>query len=87
MIAICAGCGRNYDDARMSTICPHPEFLTVEQATQKDLAVRLIGRHVLFAHKPEGVPPALVTTVHWDGMIELEGWSGQFAPHAFVLAD
>jgi hypothetical protein len=87
MTGSCTACNREYDDARMSTLCPHEEFLTVEQAAQKDTAIRLIGRRVLFAHKPEGVPPALVTTVHWDGMVELEGWSGQFAPHIFVLAD
>ncbi len=71
----------------MSTVCPHEEFLTVDEAAQKAVALRLLGRKVVFAHRPEGVEPARVTTVHWDGMIELEGWSGEFAPHVFLLAD
>jgi hypothetical protein len=83
----CERCAAAYDDVRRSTICPHEELLPPELMEQKIRACELIGRKVLFAHLPAGAPPALVTTVHWNGMIELEGWTGQFAPHLFLLAD
>jgi hypothetical protein len=64
-----------------------PSLLPPELMEQEIRACELLGRKVLFAHRPAGVPPALVTTVHWDGMIELECWAGEFAPHLFILAD
>lgn len=87
MNAYCIKCSTEYDDARCTTICPHEAFLTVGEATQKDLAISLLGRRVYFAHRPAGVAAVRVSAVRWDGMVELEGWSGEFAPHCFVLVD
>jgi hypothetical protein len=86
-MTVCPRCTLPYDDARRSTICPHDGLLPPELMEQKIRACELIGRKVFFANRPNGVKPALVTTVHWDGMVELEGWPGRFAPHLFVLAD
>ena len=83
----CRVCTAQYDDARCTTICPHEPFLTLDQAAQKDLAMKLLGKDVLFAHRPAGMLAARVVAVVWDGMVELDGWTGQFAPHLFVVAD
>ena len=53
MITTCPDCKASYDDARLSTICPHDPFLTVQQAEQKDLSCSLIGKRVRFAHQSE----------------------------------
>jgi hypothetical protein len=82
----CADCLAEYDDARQFTICPHEAFLSEDEAAQKDAALALLGRRVFFAHRPEGIPAARVTTVT-GGMVCLEGWAGEFAPHLFVVAE
>lgn len=87
MTNLCLNCNKDYDDARCSTICPHSEFLTVEEAKQKDLAFTLLGKRVYFAHRPAGVEPVRVQAVSRDGMIEIAGFVGEFAPHLFVLAE
>jgi hypothetical protein len=43
----------------------------------------LLGRRVWFHHEPEIEPGHLVTRITDEGLVELEGWSGQFAPHLF----
>ena len=54
---------------------------------QRDLGANLVGKYVYFAHRPAGVEAARVLRVTVDGLVELEGWAGGFAPHLFVLAD
>ena len=61
--------------------------MSEDQAAQKDAALAILGKRVYFAHRPAGVPPARVTTVTRDGMVELEGWSGLFSPHSFIIAE
>lgn len=55
-----------------------------EAADRKHAAAALVGKKVVFAHRPPGYLPALVLSANEDGMLQLEGWSGDFAPHLFV---
>jgi len=56
---------------------------------QKDQAEALAGKYVRFRHLPAKIKPTpvLVTKVLSNGMIRLFGWSGDFAPHLFVVVD
>jgi len=83
MITTCPDCKASYDDARLSTICPHDPFLTVQQAEQKDLSCSLIGKRVRFAHQSE-TEVHTIMSIGWDGMVQLRDLPGQFAPHLFV---
>lgn len=48
-------------------------------------ARELVGRRVRWAHDACGAcGTLLVTRATADGLVELEGWSGQFSPDAFV---
>jgi hypothetical protein len=85
MTASCFLCGQDYDDARCSTLCPHREFLTAEEAKQKDLAVGLLRKRIRFAHLPPGAQDTRVTSISHDGMVTIEGLPGEFAPHLFVV--
>ncbi len=53
---------------------------------QLTLARSLFGRVVRFAHEPDSCG-YLVVAVTGDGMVELKGWTGHFAPHLFVRVD
>jgi hypothetical protein len=56
-----------------------------ELAQQIAAAKRLLGRRVAFAHRPEeSFEVARVNSR--DGMLELKGLSGEFAPHIFIEA-
>lgn len=50
------------------------------------LAESLVGRYVRFAHLPAETKPTpiRVCAATSAGMVELEGWAGEFAPHLFV---
>ena len=47
------------------------------------------GDLVRFAHLPASVEPIpkRVLRVTWNGMLELEGFAGYFAPHLFVVVE
>lgn len=49
---------------------------------KKELARSLEGKALLFVDKV-----TRVTRVCSDGMVEIEGFVGQFAPHVFVVVD
>jgi hypothetical protein len=53
---------------------------------QRALGLSLLGKLVLFAHEPAGVAPTMVISCDKDGMVELLGMSGKFAPQLFKLA-
>jgi tRNA-binding EMAP/Myf-like protein len=55
-----------------------------EIVDRKIQAQALLGKLVLFVHKPQGIRPAKVVEVTSDGMVVLEGWGAEFAPHLFV---
>lgn len=54
-----------------------------EAEKQLGAAIALLGKTVRFAHQPAG-PLFRVSAVHSDGMVEIDGFSGQFAPHLFI---
>lgn len=86
MTTKCSTCGVTYDDAKCVTYCPHNQFLTDQQFQQKDKAISLLGKKVHFAHQtPENVHT--VQAVVFDGMIEISGMAGQFAPHLFKVVE
>lgn len=81
MTVTCPTCGTSYDDAERWTICPHDRLMAPAQQAQKDLALSLFGKDLMFASGLGGV--VRVQSVGWDGMVTLYGWSGEFAPHLF----
>lgn len=49
-------------------------------------ALCLVGKRVRWVHDACGhCEPMLVTRATRDGLVELEGWSGQFSPGGFVV--
>jgi hypothetical protein len=85
MLRDCQQCRKRYDDAECYTFCPHARFITAEDRGRKDLAFTLIGKPLCFAHQPNG-EKVFVESIGHDGMVTLKGWTGEFAPHLFVLA-
>jgi hypothetical protein len=64
------------------------EANTVADRKQIELARSLVGKEVKWNHKSGPDDPKYRVLQMWsDGLIELEGWSGGFAPHLFVVAD
>jgi hypothetical protein len=48
-------------------------------------AAALVGKRVRFAHLPDREDNYyLVITAH-RAMVQLEGWTGEFAPHLFLV--
>ena len=55
--------------------------------TQREQGLAILGKLVVFVHRPVGVKPRLVVSCDRDGMVELLGWEGsKFAPHLFAVA-
>lgn len=82
----CETCGAIYDDVVKLTVCPHRRFISDEDAAQKDLALRLLGKDLRWAHLGAGTSPILrIESIGPRGMVTLAGWSGEFAPHLFVV--
>lgn len=85
MIVTCPDCKLSYDDAERSTICAHdPIFSNPEDLERKILALTLLEKTIRFAHEPNG-PDRRVQFCNWNGMVELFGMVGEFAPHLFVI--
>jgi hypothetical protein len=84
MKTYCVKCDLEYDDAKCTTICPHEQFISDDHAAQKDLAFSLIDKDLWFAHIQTGTP-FRVQSINHEGMIELQGMSGYFAPSLFVV--
>jgi hypothetical protein len=80
----CTECHASYDDAARLTYCPHDPLMSAEDLEQKDAAIKLIAKPLHFAGQPDG-PEVRVESISWNGMVTLKGWSGQFAPHLFVI--
>jgi hypothetical protein len=56
--------------------------------SMNDEAEALVGKYVRFAHLSESkASPVRVVRATDKGMIVLEGWVGEFAPHLFVVVD
>jgi hypothetical protein len=56
-----------------------------EDMERKKLAVSLLEKEVVFNHLPEG-PRLRITSMSWDGMVTVDGFSGEFAPSCFTAA-
>jgi hypothetical protein len=86
MNVTCPTCKTEYDDAERLTYCPHDLLYPPEILKQKDLALSLVGKRVRFRHQTD-YEARFVTTVLHDGMIVVEGLTGEFAPHLFVVVE
>lgn len=84
MLKLCEDCSQIYDDADQSTICPHPEIKPKSLREQFDAGYALLGKTVRFHHMPPDSGHRVIA-LQSDGMIGLEGMTGQFAPHLFVI--
>jgi hypothetical protein len=89
MTVLCnrTGCGKFFDDAERSTICPHPLIMPREDLDRKIAAIELLGKCVRFALSPESGPFYRVESINFIGMLSLAGMAGEFAPHLFVVRD
>lgn len=56
-----------------------------QQQERIRLADSLVGARVKFAHQVKEPQSHLVTCATKDGMVELEGWTGEFGPEGFVV--
>jgi hypothetical protein len=55
-----------------------------ELQERRELAASLLGKQVVFRHLPPTLMPARVLAVSDDGMVEVEGLAGEFAPDLFM---
>lgn len=85
----CQDCNQVYDDARASTICPHTELMPRHDMDRKIAAIELMdkaqGKYLRFRGQAEG--RYRLQAVSWDGMITVDGFSGEFAPHLFEVVE
>jgi hypothetical protein len=86
MLTRCPDCRKHYDDAKQLNYCPHKELYSPEILKQKDQGIRLIGKRVHFRHQPPSESYRVVA-MRWDGMLTLQGLSGEFAPHLFEVVE
>ncbi len=82
MQVTCENCDACYDDARCWTYCPHDRFISDEDVARKDLAYSLVGKQLLF----DGAP-TYVEAISGRGMVDIKGFSGEFAPHLFTVVE
>lgn len=81
----CEVCQVAYDDAERSTVCPHERIAPPEVLARKDAAFKLMGKHIRFAHQPD-LPENVcqVQSINFEGMVRIDKFPGEFAPHLFV---
>lgn len=82
----CLDCGKRYDDARHLTFCPHDPLMSDADLKQKDAGLALLGKVVRFNHEPDG-PTHRVQWVGYNGMVGIDTYRGDFAPHLFVVVE
>jgi hypothetical protein len=87
MKVICRTCHRSFDSTERSMVCPHDRRLSVEQQDQHLLARQLLGKRVRFAHHIDDRRGSAVLAVSPVGLIAIEGYTGDFAPHLFVVVE
>lgn len=80
----CPHCGLNFDDYEQSTICPHQRLRSQAMQEQWEAAMHLLGNKVRFNHWESGTGRHC-HGVTYDGMLHIEGMTGEFAPHLFVI--
>jgi hypothetical protein len=74
------------DARRSASIAAARGALMADQA-QIDLARALRGKYVRWNHDTKTHPGYLVIGVTPDGMVEIQGFTGHFAPDLFVRVD
>ena len=83
MIQACATCHLRFDDARRSTICPHPLIMSARDLERKISAIRLIGKRVHLACDPLATPH-LIRSINFTGWVTLYGRDEEFDPTELV---
>lgn len=83
----CDKCSMDYDDARRSTICPHKMLMPLEDLERKEMAISLLEKPLRFHHMPEDSDPLFIQGVTYNGMVEIRGMVGEFAPHLFAVKE
>lgn len=58
--------------------------MAVDNAEHRLEGLRLVGNVVRFRHMPIGTGTFCLRVCD-NGMVEIEGYPGQFAPHLFVI--
>lgn len=82
---LCGATSHNPHDAR-ERYCGRCHVFVEDEPVAS--ARRLVGRRVRWVHDACGSCGTLVVTrATADGLVELEGWSGQFSPSGFVVVD
>ena len=57
-----------------------------QKPSDRELGLSLLGKIVVFRHRPADVSPAMVISCDKHGIVELMGWSGKFSPDLFEIA-
>lgn len=86
MNVTCATCTVVFDDAERLTYCPHDRFMSEADLKQKIDGIELLGKYVRFVHRQFDGPRRVIGCGP-TGMVEIEGMSGEFAPHLFTVAE
>jgi hypothetical protein len=58
-----------------------------ERHERRQAALAILGHLVRFNHEPDTAIPRLCCRMSGDGMVEVLGMTGLFAPHLFKRAD
>lgn len=85
MKVTCIKCRKTFDDATFSTVCPHVAIMPAEDLERKKLALSLVEKPLRFHHMPEDSKPLYIQSVSFNGMVEIRGMAGEFAPHLFAV--
>ena len=87
MQTTCLICQLSYDDADCYTICPHEPLMSLAQREQKKLAISLLGKDLRFHHMTPQNPTYRIISINYEGMVNLDGMAGQFAPNLFIIVE
>src|ERR1035438_2298470 len=87
MLRDCDDCGNSYDDAECVTYCPHPRFISPEDARRKDLAIGLINSPLCFKEAQPNPPVVRIESISHNGMVTLRGWPDEFEPSRFKVME
>ena len=71
---------------RMTKTLIESEDYDQDLTEQRRLGLSLYGNKVRFNHLPPGNPHKC-TKIYANGMVEIEGYSGIFAPHLFTIEE
>lgn len=82
----CETCQTEFDDYSQFTSCPHEPIAPRDVLERKRQAMEIVGKMVRFAHEPDREESyRFCSSVNAFGMVHVEGFIGEFAPHLFVV--